>query len=633
MALTLFLHRACVVCGAEATLLCGSTLCGAAYCGAEHQRWDWRQNAHGEVCKVVTQWGEEQRAAARPAPVMELSQEEIGGLLGRLFGTEDDDANKTAQQKNDEEGGFLSRLVNRYKLKEDESDGVFDGLKNMFKLGEGGDPPETGRLTQNTTTLKQLKANTKTTRDTKRAEDLWRDTKGGEMTETLKEMKDLVKNAGQKSDEAAAALKKAAEAGKKAGGSFAFVKRFLGKLAVAGFKVTVAGGKIGAGVGTTVADVVGVPLDTLVDAIAIALDMAIFASTILEAIYGLIRGFIEIKNNLLQMLEFSGGPPGSAAAVDSVMDALEAAGLQKRAEQFMGAIVALFERLIRWGAPLVGSVIGLAVPYDASVVGRVVEYFLYPIRWFISKGWLLLNKVWSLLPDSWQAFITDKDRWTEMLVSLAELLKRLFPIAEEEETWKRKLITTLGKAQIQVARVHPLVIVGVLDREKVTDTSRKVQEKTIEAVEYVDTYVNRWIDTTLIPNLPKIPIIIHAAMGLSCAFVYALYAYTPQGVRRKIGLPTKGGTQSVGAALCDFRAHLAEDAETRARWTRAVEQRQHEIRQIMCDLPSAQGMTFILICIEAGIPLDANAPYMGVPALGAANFAFYQRALLPWSGQ
>lgn len=627
MPLTLFLHRVCVVCGAEATLLCGSDLCGAAYCGREHQIWDWRDNGHGLVCQSLTHWAHDQPVARR-APTMELSQEEIGGLLGRLFGTEDDDKDKTARERNDEnESGFFSRLVGRYKLKEDESDGVFSGLKEMFKAGEGGDPPESGRLTQSTTTLKQLKANTTTTRNTKRAEDLWKETKGGEMTETLKEMKDLVVNARDKSDEAAAALKKAGATARKAGGSFGFVKRFLGKLAVAGFKVTVASGKVVAGVGTVVADVVGVPLDTLVDAVAIALDVAIFASTILEAVYGLARSFIEIKDNIMMLLTFSGGPPGAAAGVDSLFDVLDAAGLRKRAKQFMGSIVALFERVIRWGAPVVGSVIGLAIPYDAAVVGRVIEFFLYPIRWFISKGWLLISKVWSLLPESWQAFITDKDRWTELLVSLAELLKRLFPIEEEEESWKRKLIRGLGAAQISVARVHPLVIVGLLDRDKVVEVSEKTHEKVITTVEYVDTYVNRWIDDVLIPNLSKIPVVVHGALGLSCGLIYMLYAYTPQGVRRKIGLPTKGGTQSVGAALGQFRAHLVEDSETRARWTRDVDQRHHEMRQIMTDLPTPQGMAFIFICIEAGIPLDADAPYMGVPAIGAGNFAFYQRAV------
>lgn len=607
----------CEQCGAPAALRCGNRVCGARYCSNACVVAHWFGGGHKEVCEALAEWVP---AESQPLELGDFTQEEIGGLISRLRGR-DDSANEPS------EGGLFSRLANRYAPKEDESPGVVKRLLGVLARGDDdgdgdidndNDPSGDKRLLTDVDKLRQLRSNAKTARETGKAEDLWKDTNGGKVTEVLKQMREVTRLAKDRKLDAAKPLANI----KRAGSSFDLVKRFFAKVTLAGFKITFAGGKIAAGTGAETATVVGIPLDTLIDAIAIVLDVMIFAATVLEAIYGIIRSFIEIKNSLLAILSFSGGPRGVQRAVDNIFDSLEKIGQKKRAQQFIGSIIELFDRFIRWGAPIIGSVIGLAIPYDASIVGRVIEFFLYPIKFFITKGWLLLLAIWDVMPHSWQDIISDKDKLNALLVSFVDLIKRLFPV-DEGETWKTRLVDKARSVSLNIAKLHPLVVVGVMPRDKLEIGADQLARFAKKGITYTDTLVTKWIDNLVIPNIDKITTTIQAALGLGFGFIYMLYAYTPEGTRKKLNISTAPAASSIDA----IAAHLCESETARQVFLCDVDQRLHEIRQIMSEMPTKEGMKFLVVCTAIGVPLDPSAPNMGVPAVGASNFQLHRKLL------
>jgi hypothetical protein len=358
--------------------------------------------------------------------------------------------------------------------------------------------------------------------------------------------------------------------------------------------------------------------------VAIALDVMIFASTVLEAVYGIVRGFVEIKDNLTVLLTFRGGLTGVQAAVDGIFELLDRLGLKRRAQQFMGSIIELFDRFIRWGAPVIGSVIGTAIPYDASATGRVIEFFLYPIKFFITRGWLLLIRAWNMLRSEWQEMIADRDKWNGLLLSLVDLIKRLFP-GNTDASWKSRLIDKARDIGLGSARLNPLVVVGVVKRDKLDEAVIKAAEMSKKVSGYVDTVVSRWIDTLVIPNIERITATVQAAMGLGFGFIYMLYAYTPDGTRKKLGIATVAISLDVSA----LSAHLARSPDARSAFIADTDRRLHEIRAAMCATPSDAAMQFIAVCAQVGVPLDVSAPHFACPALASRNFELHRRAIFP----
>lgn len=617
------LAHVCEWCGKEAQLQCGNRVCGARYCNRECQTNDWR-NGHRDVCKATLKWVQLPRTDADDvgAPLdLDVSQAQINGLFSKLLGRDD----PASQKKDNNDGGLFSRLAGRYKV-DSEHDTVVSKVLATVKRGDDDgdgtidndkDEAAEPKLLTDVNNLKQLRSNARTAKESGDAEDLWKETKGGAVTSILGEMREITRAAKNRDLDVVKPLAKIG----RADSSFALAKRFMAKIAIAGFKVTFAGGKVAAGTVAATATVVGIPLDTLIDAIAIVLDVLLFASTVLESMYGLIRGFVEIKDNLAGLLTFAGGPPGVQANVDNLFGVLQSLGLEKRAKQFMGSIGELFGRFIQWGAPVIGSVIGLAIPYDASITGRVIEYFLYPIKWFITKGWLLIRKIWDLLHESWQQVIQDKEKWNEMLAAFIDLIKRLFP--DEGESWKTRLIDKSTRMGINLSRVHPLVVVGVLKHDRLDQSLSNAADLSKRGVQYTDKLINGWIDDLVIPNIDKITTVVQAALGMGFGFIYMLYAYTPSGIRKKLGISAVTPTTTAAA----IGAHMSQDADVWRRFVGDTDQRLHEIRQIMCQVPTEDGSAYIMLCVMAGVPVDLEAPNMNVPAVDRLNWDLHRRWL------
>lgn len=573
------LAHVCWQCGAEAKWICGNRVCGAQYCSVECQRLHWT-SGHGTVCKALLQW--------IPGRDYDTTAEPVEGIVDFLRG-------KSA--KSEDDPNALQRLVSRYDVPEDKSSGVFTKLSTLLKNKDTAAADDDGtekRLLDSTDDVKRLRASKKTADATESAEETWKRKSGGAMTEVLHQMRDITKQAKDRKLDTVKPL----ESMNGPLSSTDLVKRFMTKVAIAGFKVGFASAKVAAGSGAETATVVGIPLDTLIDAIAVALDVMIFAATVMESIYGIIRSFVEIKDHLVMLLTFSGGPPGVQAAVDALMGVLAKLGLKGRAEQFMGSIVELFERFIRWVAPVIGSVIGLAIPYDASITGRVIEFFLYPVRFFISEGWLLISKTWDLLPESWQAILSSRERWNELLVAFVDMIKRLFP-SGDGDTWKSRLIDKAKHAGIKIFNVHPLVVVGVISRERVDKSLSNVFDTSKKVSNYVDRTVSSWIDNLVIPNIDKISVLVQAALGLGFGFIYMLHAYTPDGTRKKLGIaaPLDSPTTAVHIAL-----HLSTDATARDRFVLDPEARQREMLSILSQpQPTLNEMQFLAVCSQLGL--------------------------------
>ena len=568
--------RVCEHCGHEAGYNCGNRVCGARYCSIECQRADWL-NGHRKVCKRLLAW----------MPVVD-DTEPVEGILDALRGRKKDEDESASR-------GPLGKLVDSYKVPEDKSTGVFSSLMTMINENKKPDatPPV---VLQDTGDVKKMTASDKTKDASESAESSWKRTKGGAMTSILSEMKAITKDAKDRKFDSVKPLENIGDPLS----STELVKRFMTKVTLAGFKVTFAGAKVAAGAGAETATVVGIPLDTLIDAIATVLDVMIFAATVMESIYGIIRGFMEIKNHLVALLTFSGGPPGVQAAVDAIFNVLASVGLKNRAQQFMGSIVELFDRFVRWVAPVIGSVIGMVIPYDASITGRVIEFFLYPVKFFITQGWLLISKTWDLLPESWQQILVSRERWNELLISFVDILKRLFPVSADGETWKSRLIDKAGRVGVKIINVHPLVVVGVISKERADKSISNVFEAGKKVSTYVDTIVSRWIDDLVIPNIDKITVLVQAALGLGFGFIYMLHAYTPDGTRKKLGIQSALDT---AVPVSQIIAHLAESRSARTAFACDPEARRRELLAIMQQQPprSLDAMQYAVLCIEAGV--------------------------------
>lgn len=572
--------RVCETCGAtDGVRRCAALVCGASYCSTGCQRTDWH-NGHREVCKLAQACISSRLS---PATQYEWSQEDIGGLLDTIR-------------------GGSGRLVDRFRVKDNESGGVVSKLLDFVRGGDNDgdgqidagddDGDSEGALLTRIKDVKQLRANARTAVESGKTDELWRDTKGGSISEVLKEMREVTRLAKERKLDVAKPLGQLG----KAASSLDLVKRFAAKVTTYGFKVTFAGAKVYAGVGAEAGAVIGIPLDTLVDAIAIALDAAIFATTALESVYGIFRGFIEIHKHLEVLLTFAGGPPGVQAAVDALFDVLNSVGLGNRAKQFMGSIIEVFQRFILWGAPLIGSLFGL-IPYDAAIVGRVVEFFLYPVKFFISQGWPLIMRLWNLMPGSWQELILDRQRWNGLVVSFVDLLKRLFPV-DDGGTWKTRLIQKATDIGLAVARVHPLVVVGVINRERLVDRTERASERLQEAVAYSDTVISGWLDNVVVPNVDKITATVQAAMGLGFGFIYMLHAYTPDGTRRKLGLLP---SLSVKTPLQTIASHLQEDNDARQRLIADSDR----LQTLLLNRPTPEQQHFLMLCVYMGVPFTA----------------------------
>jgi len=392
----------------------------------------------------------------------------------------------------------------------------------------------------------------------------------------------------------------------------------LKSVARTGFKVTLAGAKTVAGAAAEVADVTAIPFDEIVDAISTAINALIFAGTALKQFYDTVKAFMsvgEIVPKLRALMRFDGGLPGCATAVDELFELFDKLGLKKRAQDFMGMIIGSFERFIRWAAPLIGSVVGLAIPYDATISGTVVEFFLYVVRFVLDEAWLLLLGLWEALPKSIRGFITNRDQWTSMLIGVANMLKKLFP--PEDDSWKGRAAAKLASAGLTVLRYHPLVIVSAKARAKVEELRETDPEKAKHLATTIDRKVNAWIDDKLIPNMDKLPTIIHGALGLGFSMVYMLYAYTPEGTKKRFRVTAvvHPSAAAIACALC------SSDEYARAEFTRDTEQRMHEIRAIMCEVPSAETVSYLAAVRAAGVPFDPAHPALAMPAVCEVNFA------------
>lgn len=502
--------------------------------------------------------------------------------------------------------GALGRMVSSYTVPKGQSDQVINKLTSAPDTDLGN--------------LRQLKANVVDASRSKNAEDLYKNTRGGALTEVLRQMKELT-TAFKDRDEAK--LTRLAS-GSDATSTVALTKRMFAKVALAGFKVSLAGAKVGAGAGAETAVIVGIPLDTLVDAISLSIDVALFASTTLTSIFNIISSFNEVKTAMISMMRFEGGPSGVAAAVDSAFDQLERLGLRGRAQKMIGSLIGLFDRFIRWGAPLIGSLIGLAIPYDAAVVGRVLEFFLYPIKLFITRGWPLIQQAWDLVPGQWQQVLTDRDRWMQVCVGGLELIKRLFPTGDQRD-WKDTVIERAQKIGVTALRFHPLVIIGVVSRERLDRTAERLGDAARTVGDVVDAQVNAFIDKVVAPNLDKIITVSQAALGVGFGLLYTLYRYSPDGTRKALGLPAAVPSAGVAAVA----AHLCSDSAAATRFISDTEQRQHEIRTVMCRYPTLEGLAFLSICMQLGVPIDPGADYMASPAVAARNFQLHRGLMFP----
>lgn len=568
-----FIHT-CQWCGAEATLMCGNIACNTSYCSEEHQRKHW-VSGHGELCKTLMYWI---NTPDDPTPVPD--EQLVGEFLDSLL---------SDQQQI---GGILSNLIGRYKPSED--------------------PPDE-EVVAKLETVKD-EAFSKAEEEATKA---WKDKNGPKLSDVLGQMKSGIQSAKGKNK---GELESMIKVGSKQGANRSFAKIIIKKIALWGVKLGIASVKVGAGVAAATTTVVGIPLDTLVDAISVALDVAIFIATVLEAVYGIARSFLEIKDQFLALLTFNGGPQGSADAVDALFGLLEKMGLKRRAQQFVGSIVQLFDRVIQWSAPLVGSVISLVIPYDASITGRVVEYFLYATKFIVGKAWLLMKKLWDIVPERWQTILTDRDELSGLMLRFIEMMKRLFPTGDDN--WQSKAIKKVRSAATKAMSFHPLVVIGVLSMSKVDRRTTEIATTSEKSLLYINFKVNNWLDNVVIPNIDKVSMAIQAGMGLVYGLSYMLYAYTPDGTKRKLGIAAKIDLQI--DALCN---NLMTNPKLRDEFAADVDRRHHEMRETMCQTPTAQGTQFIVMCIACGVDFDLTAPYAGVPAAAERNFSIYSQGL------
>lgn len=541
-------QRICGECGMhDASYLCGNMICGVSYCSKDHQELHWHRN-HRDVCL-----------------------QSIRFVTDNVSTHIDSEVTKKA-------GNFFKNIVSTQEPPNDESDAAFEAAKKTI------DPAQETAV--------------------EKTEKKWEQTHMAKFKKVLEQMKEVVAAGKDDSDPASIALKavKAIEpAGDDASSSRGFVKKYFIKLVRAGFKVTFAGGTVAAGAAAESATVVGIPLDTLVDVVATGLDVLIFGATVMQSIYTLGSTFLDIKEGLFNLLTFEGGPDGVVTAVDTMFGVLEKAGLKDRAQQFIGSIIGLFDQFIRWGAPLIGSLIGMAIPYDASITGRVIEFFLYPIKFFITKGWLLLRALWDLLPQSWASIFTNKEKLDNLMLAFVDIIKRLFPV-DKSDDWKKKLLEGARKVTTTGFKLHPLVIVGVIKKSTVETRLAKGAEKAKQVSDFIDIRVTKWLDNTVIPNIDKISSIIRACMGLGFGCVYMFYAYTPDGAKRKLGILP----QIIGIDVDDLSNCLANNDKARQAFVQDTATRRHEVREIMCDIPTPKGYAYILMCIEKGVELDMD---------------------------
>jgi len=482
------------------------------------------------------------------------------------------------------------------------SDDVIDDID--AKLHDDDDSPD------------ELVATTQDAKRTESAESDWKRQNGSRLLATITEMRSVVGMVKRNSKDVSEAMSAVADDAANRG----FVRKYLTKLTIAGFKVAFAGAKAGAGAGAETATVVGVPLDTIVDAVAVALDALIFASTTTASVVGMAQTFGAIKDSIMAMMSFDGGLPGCAANVDALFVALERAGLKKRAQEFMGSLVSLFERFVKWGAPIIGSVIGLAIPYDASITGRVVEFFLYAVTLANDKGWPLISRLWSILPSGWQALIASKARLSEFFVSFVDLMKHLFPAGTDN--WKSRLIDKTRAFGVSSLSLHPLVVISG-KRAVVRDRLTKGAEMTKAAAAAIDRKVTQWLDAVLIPNMDKLVTVVHGAMGLGFSLIYAMHAYTPDGAKRT----PKLSNVPIDVDLPTLAAHLRTDNQCRANFAADVLAHRHQMCEAVREMPTRKGMLFVMMCIDAGIHLDPSVPHMGIPELATAPFELHRNAL------
>ncbi len=512
-------------------------------------------------------------------------------------------------------------------------EGLISTLRNIVSLGRGDDDEEESEpatkkdiasLKQNRATLMQLRRNTISAKRSKNSEDLYKQTKGGPMTQVLTEMRQATAMVKKGDSKAIRAAMKAKPAGR---GGLALIKSWAAKFVLAGFKVTFAGGKIGVGAaGEAVA--FGMPLDTIVDGVAVVLDVMIFVTTTVETVIGVARSLASLKSGLESsvraLLTFNGGVSGVRTAVDNLM-ALAGKGGAKVVGKVFGKLIQLYDRVIRWGAPVIGSVIGFIAVSDFSISGRVIEFFLYIAKFMLDKAFPLIEKAWKYLPDWGKDLITNKQRMTDFLASVVMWIRtNLFNAASS--SWKYKLLDSTRRYGYKIASWHPLVLVGIVKRKTLDERSRRVVEQIKKASKVLDRKMDAWLENVVIPNLGKIPIAIHAAMGLTTALFYLAYRYTPASYK-KILSPAKAAAADMDA-LFD---HLHEDSDAQQRFAiDDAEERRHEVRAIMCDLPTPEGLQYVCGLIDVGVQLDADHPALSVEpgdSDSACNFRLYRRSL------
>ena len=72
---------------------------------------------------------------------------------------------------------------------------------------------------------------------------------------------------------------------------------------------------------------------------------------------------------------------------------------------------------------------------------------------------------------------------------------------------------------------------------------------------------------------------------------------------------------------------MSQDTDVWRRFVGDTDQRLHEIRQIMCQVPTEDGSAYIMLCVMAGVPVDLEAANMNVPAVDRRNWDLHRRWL------
>jgi len=544
----------CITCGKTATIWCARG-CGASYCSFEHQRTDWNEGEHREVCNAFQWW--------------------IGG----------DNDEETEQQSVG-------------------ADPVAPKKKPFSLLPPPKADPNAAEPEM------QLIAQAKTvTPATRIARQSWMQKYGALLMKILQQMRDLIR-AGKK--------EKALTEPRKLSIQKILVKKWFAKIAIAGFQIGFNAVKLGGGIAAEVASV-GAPSDEIVEAIATAIDVLLFAATTMANVTRVVMSLVNVGSHAKAILSFNGGPEGMMRAVD---DMVATAGT--KGAQLVGSFVGLYDGFITWGAPLVGDLVGLCIPSDVAAVGRVVQVFL-TIVGTVAKmaAFGVMRLIWNILPTEWTNVLTSEENINGMLLGVVEFVRRVFPRdINKRPPGQRDIIEIGRRAFTTVARFHWLYIVGILKVETLDKTTRRIAQFTRNQLARIDHLANQWIDRILIPNLNKVSLTILSGFGMTYSILYMLSAYDSSGRKKN---PTKVETPPAGAAVAAIRAQLTANESARVAFVADADQRLHEMRALLCSAPAAETLDYICTMIDAGVQLRADDPRLSVEPSDPDARAYFVR--------